>query len=110
MGTARVSASRKSTRTTPTPPHPSSLTSVLSADPDLEWKLIYVGSAESEKYDQILDSVLVGPVYPGQYRFVFQVRGEHGAEWLFFFSFRRAPRREKRGVRAPARPWLPRPN
>lgn len=43
----------------------------LSAD--LEWKLIYVGSAESEKYDQVLDSVLVGPVYPGSYRFVFQV-------------------------------------
>lgn len=40
---------------------------------DLEWKLIYVGSAESEKYDQVLDSVLVGPVYPGSYRFVFQV-------------------------------------
>ena len=40
---------------------------------DLEWKLIYVGSAESEEYDQVLDSVLVGPVYPGQYRFVFQV-------------------------------------
>ncbi|KAK9858446.1 hypothetical protein WJX84_004208 [Apatococcus fuscideae] len=39
---------------------------------DLEWKLIYVGSAESEKYDQVLDSVLVGPVYPGSYRFVFQ--------------------------------------
>ena len=40
---------------------------------DLEWKLIYVGSAESEDFDQVLDSVLVGPVYPGQYRFVFQV-------------------------------------
>ena len=40
---------------------------------DLEWKLIYVGNAESEAYDQVLDSVLVGPVYPGQYRFVFQV-------------------------------------
>ena len=40
---------------------------------DLEWKLIYVGSAESEKYDQVLDSVLVGPVFPGSYRFVFQV-------------------------------------
>lgn len=44
---------------------------LLSAD--LEWKLIYVGSAESEDFDQVLDSVLVGPVYPGQYRFVFQV-------------------------------------
>ena len=40
---------------------------------DLEWKLIYVGSPESEKYDQVLDSVLVGPVAPGSYRFVFQV-------------------------------------
>lgn len=39
---------------------------------DLEWKLTYVGSAESEKYDQTLDSVFVGPVAPGQYRFVFQ--------------------------------------
>jgi len=39
---------------------------------DLEWKLTYVGSAESEKYDQVLDSVFVGPVAPGQYRFVFQ--------------------------------------
>jgi len=39
---------------------------------DLEWKLIYVGSPESEKYDQVLDSVLVGPVAPGSYRFVFQ--------------------------------------
>ena len=39
---------------------------------DLEWKLIYVGSAESEKHDQVLDSVLVGPVYSGGYRFVFQ--------------------------------------
>ncbi|GAB4815579.1 hypothetical protein N2152v2_002625 [Parachlorella kessleri] len=39
---------------------------------DLEWKITYVGSAESEKYDQVLDTVFVGPVSPGQYRFVFQ--------------------------------------
>lgn len=44
---------------------------------DLEWRLTYVGSAESEKYDQVLDAVFVGPVAPGQYRFVFQV----GKEW-----------------------------
>ncbi|KAI7837098.1 hypothetical protein COHA_009047, partial [Chlorella ohadii] len=42
------------------------------AEPDLEWKLTYVGSAENEKYDQVLDTVFVGPVAPGQYRFVFQ--------------------------------------
>uniref|UniRef100_A0A0M3IUU3 Histone chaperone ASF1B n=1 Tax=Ascaris lumbricoides TaxID=6252 RepID=A0A0M3IUU3_ASCLU len=29
---------------------------------DLDWELVYVGAAESEKYDQVLDSVLVGPV------------------------------------------------
>jgi hypothetical protein len=42
-------------------------------DADLEWKLIYVGSAEDEKYDQVLESVLVGPVNVGNYRVVFQV-------------------------------------
>ncbi|XP_077242393.1 histone chaperone ASF1B-like [Tasmannia lanceolata] len=39
---------------------------------DLEWKLTYVGSAEDETYDQLLESVLVGPVNVGNYRFVFQ--------------------------------------
>ncbi|XP_042636230.1 histone chaperone ASF1B-like [Orycteropus afer afer] len=39
---------------------------------DLEWKIIYVGSAESEEFDQILDSVLVGPVPAGRHMFVFQ--------------------------------------
>ena len=40
---------------------------------DLEWKVTYVGSADTEEYDQVLDSVLVGPVTAGQYRFVLQV-------------------------------------
>nr|XP_002129912.1 histone chaperone ASF1A-like [Ciona intestinalis] len=39
---------------------------------DLEWKIIYVGSAESEACDQILDSVLVGPIPAGRHKFVFQ--------------------------------------
>jgi histone chaperone ASF1 len=38
---------------------------------DLEWKMIYVGSAESEKYDQQLDTVMVGPVMAGIYKFTF---------------------------------------
>lgn len=38
---------------------------------DLEWKIIYVGSAESEEYDQILDTVYVGPVPEGRHKFVF---------------------------------------
>lgn len=33
---------------------------------DLEWKIIYVGSAESEAYDQTLDTVYVGPVPEGK--------------------------------------------
>jgi len=39
---------------------------------ELEWKMIYVGSAESQKYDQVLDAVYVGPVPEGYYTFVFQ--------------------------------------
>jgi hypothetical protein len=38
---------------------------------DLEWKLTYVGSASSDKHDQVLDTVLVGPVVLGVNRFVF---------------------------------------
>jgi histone chaperone ASF1 len=41
----------------------------------LEWKLIYVGSAADEKFDQELDSVLVGPVTIGRNQFVFQGPG-----------------------------------
>jgi len=39
---------------------------------DLEWKIVYVGSAESEAYDQVLDTVFVGPVPEGRHMFVFQ--------------------------------------
>ena len=39
---------------------------------DLEWKMIYVGSAENETCDQVLDSVLVGPVLAGNYKFTFE--------------------------------------
>ena len=40
---------------------------------DLEWKIIYVGSAESEDYDQTLDTVVVGPIIAGRHMFVFEV-------------------------------------
>eukprot|EP00939_MAST-03C_sp_MAST-3C-sp1_P005541 g5541.t1 len=39
---------------------------------DLEWKVIYVGSAGDGKYDQELDSILVGPIPVGVNKFVFQ--------------------------------------
>ncbi len=41
-------------------------------DLDLEWKLTYVGSAESAAHDQVLDTVVVGPVPVGKHKFVFQ--------------------------------------
>ncbi|THU63391.1 hypothetical protein C4D60_Mb01t15270 [Musa balbisiana] len=49
---------------------------LVPLEDDLEWKLIYVGSAEDETYDQLLESVLVGPVNIGNYRFVFQAISE----------------------------------
>ncbi len=33
-----------------------------------EWKIIYVGSAESEEFDQVLDTVYVGPVPEGRHK------------------------------------------
>lgn len=42
---------------------------------DLEWKMIYVGSAESEKYDQVLETIYVGPVPEGRHTFTFQANG-----------------------------------
>ena len=40
---------------------------------ELEWKLVYVGSADNEHNDQELDSILVGPVRVGKNRFTFTV-------------------------------------
>lgn len=40
---------------------------------DLEFKLIYVGSAETETHDQVLESLLVGPVPVGVNKFVLEV-------------------------------------
>ena len=40
---------------------------------DIEWKLIYVGSAENESYDQELDTCMVGPVPVGVNSFEFEV-------------------------------------
>jgi len=39
---------------------------------DLEWKLVYVGSADDEEKDQELDSVFVGPVHVGKSQFIFE--------------------------------------
>jgi len=39
---------------------------------DLEWTLTYVGSAESTEFDQVLDSILLGPISVGLNKFVFQ--------------------------------------
>lgn len=39
---------------------------------DLEWNVIYVGSAESCEHDQILECVAVGPVPQGMHKFVLE--------------------------------------
>lgn len=43
-----------------------------SPNADLEWKVIYVGSAEDAGYDQELENVMVGPVPVGINKFVLQ--------------------------------------
>ena len=52
---------------------------VTEIEKELEWKLVYVGSADNEDNDQELDSILVGPVRVGKNRFIFEVFR------LFFF-------------------------
>jgi len=39
---------------------------------DLEWKVVYVGSAKSSSHDQTLDEILVGPVPQGVNKFILQ--------------------------------------
>ena len=39
---------------------------------DLEWKVLYVGSAEDTTHDQVLDEILVGPIPVGINKFVLQ--------------------------------------
>lgn len=40
---------------------------------DIEWKLVYVGSAHDTHYDQELDACMVGPVPEGVNSFEFEV-------------------------------------
>jgi histone chaperone ASF1 len=39
---------------------------------DIEWKVIYVGSAENSSFDQVLDEIMVGPVPVGINKFILQ--------------------------------------
>ena len=39
---------------------------------DIEFKIIYVGSSSSVSYDQVLDSIMVGPVPLGTSQFVLE--------------------------------------
>ena len=38
----------------------------------MEWKVVYVGSAENSSHDQTLDEILVGPVPVGVNKFILQ--------------------------------------
>lgn len=46
----------------------------IAFNTDIEWKLVYVGSAGSESFDQELDTCMVGPVPVGVNSFEFEVR------------------------------------
>lgn len=45
---------------------------IFSDCADLEWKVLYVGSAHDSHQDQVLDEILVGPVPVGLNKFVLQ--------------------------------------
>jgi histone chaperone ASF1 len=38
----------------------------------LDWKVIYIGSAKDEKYDQVLDEFEMGPLAPGVMQFAIE--------------------------------------
>mmetsp|Transcript_27556 Transcript_27556/g.31731 ORF Transcript_27556/g.31731 Transcript_27556/m.31731 type:complete len:204 (-) Transcript_27556:163-774(-) len=42
---------------------------------DIEFKLIYIGSAENEDFDQILDNVFIGPLTYGTMKLTFETDG-----------------------------------
>ena len=46
---------------------------VYNNNSDIEWKVIYIGSAEDESYDQVLDSVFIGPLQVGSMKFTLDV-------------------------------------
>lgn len=46
--------------------------STTTTTTDLEWKVVYVGSAQTSDHDQVLDEILVGPVPVGMNKFVLQ--------------------------------------
>ncbi|KAK0395944.1 hypothetical protein QR680_001502 [Steinernema hermaphroditum] len=47
---------------------------------DLEWELTYVGSASTNEKDQVLDSILIGPINEGRHKFVFEADAPNPAE------------------------------
>lgn len=46
--------------------------SLADLQEDLDWKLVYVGSADSEEHDQLLDEISLGPVKQGVSKFLFE--------------------------------------
>lgn len=58
---------------------------------DIEWKLIYIGKADDQSYDQELDSILIGPLQVGQMKFDFEA---DAPDW------KKIPKEELLGVTA----------
>ena len=62
---------------------------------DIEWKVIYVGSAEDQEHDQELEAIMVGPLPVGASRFLsaldafelkYPVRGISFSDGLYLAS------------------------
>ena len=69
---------------------------------ELEWKLIYVGSADCEDNDQELDSILVGPVRVGKNRFTFEVMPWHNLHLRTLYELRTRYKMDEMGHEATA--------
>ena len=52
---------------------------------DLEWRMTYIGDYRTTERDQLLESVLVGPVTRGTHKFCFQVF----ESWMYWVMYRR---------------------
>jgi histone chaperone ASF1 len=49
---------------------------LLPLEEDLEWKVLYVGSAEDTTHDQVLDEILLGPIPVGINTFIFLLQAD----------------------------------
>lgn len=47
---------------------------VCKLEHDMDWRVVYVGSSDSPDFDQVLETVSVGPLLPGKHAFVVEAK------------------------------------